>query len=86
MDPADLFPTLHGLRDTHQPFGPLVDEVSLLIAQRTRSRLSQGLGIHLSWDKWTQLTAIIQTDVAVALRHAAFDKPDFPANRYEEGT
>lgn len=84
--PEDLFPILRRMRGSGDPFDPMVDEAALLIAQRITEELSDKLNIALTRGMWTQMTAIIQTRVATALRHAAFDKPDFPANRYEEGT
>lgn len=60
------------------PYGPAVDEAALLVAKWVRSKLSQAIHLALTYEQWTQLTAIIQSEVAVAIRHSAYDKPEYP--------
>lgn len=62
-------------------FGPEVDTAALIVARNCRSLISAK--VALSWDEWTQLTAQIQVEVARAIRHAAFDKPEFPGPKYD---
>ncbi len=56
----------------------VVDELALDLAQQTRRQISHSLNLRLTWDQWTQLTAIIQTRIATAILHTAFDPPPFP--------
>lgn len=58
-----------------------VDGAALLMAQKARGRLSEVRDLALTWDQWTRLTAILQQEFALAIRHAAFDPPEFPAGR-----
>lgn len=51
---------------------PAIDEAALVIAHRIRDRLSD-FPITLSFNDWTRLTARIQSDVAVAIRHSIYD-------------
>ncbi len=81
-----LFPLLHELRGSRRPFSPLVDEAALLVAERCRTAIGYKLGLALTLDQWGQMSEVLKNQIAIALRHAAFDKPDFPDNRFEEGT
>lgn len=83
---TDLFDALQALRETRAPFGPAVDGVALRIAQGLCDELSDKLDISLTRRQWSRATAILQVRLAAVLRHAAFDRPDFPSDRFEEGT
>lgn len=65
-------------REEGQRHSPVLDEAALQLAQRCRHRLSEGLHLSLTWDQWTQLTAILQTEIAPAIRHAVFEAAPFP--------
>jgi hypothetical protein len=84
-DRATLFDLLRAMREAGKPFGPLVDEAALAVAQQCRDEITRDLRIALPYSDWTRFTAILQKEIAKALRHAAFDAPAFPANRQEDG-
>lgn len=58
--------------------GAAIDEAALVMAQKARGRLSEVKDLALTWDQWTRLIAILQQEFAIAIRHAAFDPPEFP--------
>lgn len=58
--------------------GAAIDGAALVMAQKARGRLSEVKDLALTWDQWTRLIAILQQEFAIAIRHAAFDPPEFP--------
>ena len=72
----DAFAAVRAAVRKAERFGPEVDTAALIVARECRSLISAK--VALSWDDWTQLTAQIQVEVARAIRHAAFEKPEFP--------
>lgn len=57
-----------------------VDAAALVMAQKARGRLSEVRDLALTWDQWTRLIAILRQEFAIAIRHAAFDPPEFPGD------
>lgn len=64
------------------PYGDPVDEAALLTARHAVKELSSALpDIRLSQAEWGRLQAILQKEIATAIRRSAFPKDAFPPLR-----
>ena len=64
-----------------RPFSPEVDETALLAARKIAQRLGDDMKIRLTPEEWIRFAAIIQAELIPVIRHAAFDKPEYPGDQ-----
>ena len=84
MDRDEFRAAFAAVRQRHQDnetWNSDIDEAALISAKRLRDRIAAsrvGAQMRLTLAEWSQLTALMQEQFCVAIRHAAYDPPKYP--------